>query len=133
VSNTRITTNLVVLPPDEDTDAVSGAQPFVTNLGVSDELRIDRRKTARKIERYNNRATIENSYSSIKQCAAWTTSKAFEVRWFHFAFAYVIYNLWLLVDFLTQARISVVETRTEPRITLSRFLRMLDRRLVGDR
>ncbi len=133
MSNTRITTNLVVLPPDEDTDAVSGAQPFVTNLGVSDELRIDRRKTARKIERYNNRATIENSYSSIKQCAAWTTSKAFEVRWFHFAFAYVIYNLWLLVDFLTQARISVVETRTEPRITLSRFLRMLDRRLVGDR
>jgi hypothetical protein len=128
--NTRVTTNLVILPPDEDDDAVSGPQPFATNLAVSDELRIDRRETARKIERYDNRATIENSYSSIKECAAWTTSKTFEVRWFHFAFGCVIYNLWLLVDFLTQARIGVIETRTEPRITLKRFLNMLDRRLV---
>lgn len=133
MGNTRVKTNLVLLPPDEDTDAVSGPQPFVTNLAVSDELRIDRRETARKINRYNNRATIENSYSSIKQCAAWTTSKAFEVRWFHFAFACVIYNLWLLVDFLTQERIGVIETQTEPRITLKRFLRMLDRELVRRR
>ena len=101
VSNTRVTTNLVLMPPDEDTDAVSGPQPFVANLSVDDELRIDRRDTARKINRYSNRATIGNSYSSIKQCAVWTTSKAFEVRWFHFAFAFVIYNLRLLVDFLT--------------------------------
>ena len=112
---------------------VAGPQPFVTNLAVSDELRIDRRETARKIERYSNRATIENSYSSIKQCAACTTSKAFEVRWFHFAFACVIYNLWLLVDFLTQERIGVIETRTKPRITLKRFLEMLDRVLIPDR
>ncbi len=132
-SNTRVRTNLVLLPPDEDTDAVSGPQPFVTNLSVDDELRIDRRDTARKINRYDNRATIENSYSSIKQCAAWTTSKAFEVRWFHFAFACVIYNLWLLVDFLTQERIGVIETRTKPRITLKRFLEMLDRMLIPDR
>jgi len=130
---TRVTANLVLMPPDEDTDAVSGPQPFVTNLSVSDELRIDRRDTVRKIERYSNRATIENSYSSIKQCAAWTTSKAFEVRWFHFAFACVIYNLWLLVDFLTQERIGVIETRTKPRITLKRFLEMLDRLLIPDR
>jgi len=132
-SNTRVRTNLVLLPPDEDNDAVSGPQPFVTNLTVSDELRIDRRKAARKINRYSDRATIENSYSSIKQCAAWTTSKAFEVRWFHFAFACVIYNLWLLVDFLTQERIGVIETRTKPRITLKRFLKMLDRELIPDR
>ena len=133
VKKTRVTTNLVILAPSDDTDAVSGPQPFATNLAVSDELRIDRRETARKINRYNNRATIENSYSSIKQCAAWTTSKAFEVRWFHFAFACVIYNLWLLVDFLTQERIGVIETRTKPRITLKRFLRMLDRELVRRR
>ncbi len=131
--STRVTTNLVLMPPDEDTDAVSGPQPFVTNLSVDDELRIDRRRTAQKINRYSNRATIENSYSSIKQCAAWTTSKAFEVRWFHFAFACVIYNLWLLVDFLTQERIGVIETRTKPRITLKRFLQMLDRVLIPDR
>jgi len=39
------------MPPDEDTDAVSGPQPFITNLAVSDELRIERRETARKVER----------------------------------------------------------------------------------
>ena len=133
VNNTRVRTNLVLLPPDEDTDAVSGPQPFVTNLAVSDELQIDRRETARKIERYSDRATIENSYSSIKQCAAWTTSKAFEVRWFHFALACVIYNLWLLVDFLTQKRIGVIETQTKPRISLKWFLRMLDRVLTPDK
>ena len=105
----------------------------MTNLSVDDELRIDWRRTAQKIERYSNRATIENSYSSIKQCAAWTTSKSFEVRWFHFAFACMIYNLWLLVDFLTQERIGVIETRTEPRITLKRFLKMIDQVLIPDR
>ena len=48
VSNTRVTTNLVTLPPDGDTDVVSGPQPFITNLAVSDELRIERRETTRK-------------------------------------------------------------------------------------
>jgi len=37
VSNTRVTTNLVILPPDDDTDAVSGPQPFIMDLAVSDE------------------------------------------------------------------------------------------------
>ena len=58
VSNTRVTTNLVILPLDDDTDVVSGPQPFITNLTVSDELRIERRETARKVERYDNCATI---------------------------------------------------------------------------
>lgn len=137
VQNTRVRTNLVLLPPDDDEDEddepVSGPQPFVTNLAVSDELRIDRRETARKINQYNNRAAIENTYSSIKQCAAWTASKAFEVRWFHFAFGCVIYNLWLLIDLLTQERIGVIETRTKPRITLKRFFKMLKRELIPDR
>lgn len=30
--------------------------------------------------------------------------------------------MWLLVDFLTQERIGVIETRMKPRITLSDFL-----------
>lgn len=51
-------------------------------------------------------------------------------EWFHFAFACVVYNMWLLVDFLTQERIGVVETRKKPRITLSRFLDLLDEELV---
>ena len=80
---------------------------------------------------YSDRGAIENSYASIKEAAAWTTSKEFEVRWFHFAFGCVVYNMWLLVDFLTQERIGVIETRKKPRITLSRFLDWLDKELIA--
>jgi len=47
-----------------------------------------------------------------------------------FAFGCLVYNLWLLVDFLTQERIGVIETRKKPRITLSRFLEFLKKELV---
>ncbi|MGQ3331003.1 hypothetical protein [Halorubrum sp. FL23] len=73
----------------------------------------------------------KNSYSSIKDAAAWTTSKEFEVQWFHFAFGCVVYSMWLLVDFLTQERIGEIETRKKPRITLRRFLKWLDKELVA--
>lgn len=129
VQNTKVYTNVVVLPPDE-TDVAheeGSPQPFLTNLDVSDELALDRRWTQKQIEEYSDRAAIENSYASIKKCAAWTTSKEFEVRWFHFAFACLVYNMWLLVDFLTQKRVGVIETRKKPRISLSRFLDWLDR------
>ena len=125
-------TNLVVLPPDEDDDVHEDGspQPFITSLDVSDEIALDRRMAKKQIEEYNDRGAIENSYSSIKEAAAWTTSKEFEVRWFHFAFGCVVYNMWLLVDFLTQERIGVIETRKKPRITLSRFLDWLDKELI---
>lgn len=131
VTNTRVTTTLVILPPDED-DPVheSGTQQaFVTNTEVDDEIGLDRRRTKRKIERYSERGAIETSYQKIKEAAAWTTSKEFEVRWFHFGFACVVYNFWLLVDFLVQERIGVIAVRAKPRITLSRFLSWLDREL----
>jgi hypothetical protein len=129
---TRVTTTLVLLPPDEDdeTHEDGSPQPFLTNVDVSDEVALDRRWATKQIEEYSDRGAIERSYSSIKECAAWTTSKEFEVRWFHFAFGCIIYNLWLLVDFLTQERIGVIETRKKPRITLSRFLRWLDKVMV---
>jgi hypothetical protein len=130
-SNTKVRTNLVLLPPDEDdpTHAHESPQPFLTSLDVSDEIALDRRWARKQVEEYSDRAAIENSYSSIKKCAAWTTSKEFEVRWFHFAFACVVYNMWLLVDFLTQERIGAIETRKKPRISLSRFLDWLDKEL----
>lgn len=132
VSNTKVYTNIVVLPPDEDDDAneEGSPQPFITNLEVSDEVALDRRWARKEIEQYSDRAAIENSYSSVKKCAAWTTSKEIEVRWFHFAFGCIIYNLWLLVDFLAQERIGVIETRKKPRITLSRFLEWLGEELI---
>jgi hypothetical protein len=132
VSNHTVYTNVVVLPPEEDDDVhkQESPQPFVTSLDVSDEVALDRRWAKKQIEAYSDRGAIENSYSSIKNAAAWTTSKEFEVRWFHFAFGCVVYNMWLLVDFLTQERIGVIETRKKPRITLSRFLDWLDKELI---
>lgn len=131
-SNTRVTTNVVVLPPDEDDDVRpdDSPQPFLTNLEVSDELPHERRWATQKMEEYSDRGAIENSYSSIKEAAAWTTSKEFEVRWFHFAFGCLVYNMWLLVDFLIQDRIGVIETLSDPRISLSRFLDWLKKELV---
>ncbi len=35
--------------------------------------------------------------------------------------------MWLLVDFLVQERIGVIETRKKPRITLRRFLGWLEK------
>lgn len=126
--DTTVYTNLVILPPDEESER-DGPQPFISNLDVDDEIRVDRVQTAEKIQRYDYRGGIETSYKSIKQCAAWTTSKEFEVRWFHFAFGCMIYNMWLLVDLLTQASIGQIKTRTKPRITLQRFLNSLDQQL----
>ncbi len=132
VTNSKVCTNVVVLPPDEDdeTHDDGSPQPFLTNLDLDDETPLDRKWATKQIEQYSDRGAIENSYSSIKEAAAWTTSKEFEVRWFHFAFGCLIYNMWLLVDFLTQERIGTVETRNKPRISLHRFLDWLDDEVV---
>jgi hypothetical protein len=121
-----------MLPPDED-DEVNDSdspQPFYTSLDLSDKTALDRRWATKQIKEYSNRAAIENSYSSIKNAAGWTTSKEFEIRWFHFAFGCIVYNMWLLVDFLVQECIDVIETRKKPRIRLSRFLDWFDQELV---
>ena len=125
VSNERVETTLVVLPPDEKRDH---KQPFATNLEVDDEIGIDRRSAKRRIKRYQNRGGIENAYKKIKEFAAWTTSKEFEVRLFHFGFAVLLYNMWLLVDFLVQVSMEG-EVRSKPRITATRFRGFLDRRV----
>jgi hypothetical protein len=132
-TNHRVETNLVILPPEENNDGKTDKetpQPFVTNLDVDDEIRLDRMYAYDQINQYSDRGGIERSYSSIKECASHTTSKAFEVRWFHFMIGAVIYNLWLLVDLLVQEAIGEIETRTTPRIKLGRFLRKLDKALT---
>jgi hypothetical protein len=127
VTNERVETTLVGLPADEDRDT---PQPFLTNLVVSDEIRLDRRETKQRIERYKRRGGIETAYKKIKEFGAWTTSKAFEVRLFHFGFAVLLYDMWLLVDFLVQVRLNVVEFRSKPRLTARRFKGFLNRRLM---
>lgn len=124
VLNERAETTLVVLPPDEKRDH---KQPFAINPGVDDEIGIDRRSAKQRIKRYQNRGGIENTYKKIKEFAAWTTSKEFEVRLFHFGFVVLLYNMWLLVDFLVQ--VSMGGVRSKPRITATRFRGFLDRRV----
>ncbi|MDL0138980.1 transposase [Halobacterium salinarum] len=146
-SNHRKTTNLVGLPgdpndeqygygevPDDDEEEVDeedqSAVPFYTNLHVSDETALDRRQAKEKVEEYNQRGGIETSYKKIKEFAAWTTSRKFEPRLFHFGFAVLLYNAWLMVDFLVQVGLDV-EVRSKPRITAQRFIKFIDRNLVG--
>jgi len=123
----RAETSLVGLPPDEDHDQT---QVFLTNLDVNDEIRLDRRSTRRRIKRYTRRGGIENAYGSIKQFAPWTTSREYAVRLFHFGFAMLLYDMWLLVDLLVQRSLDIVEFRTKPRVIAPRFRAFLRRRLI---
>lgn len=123
----RAETTLVGLPPDEDCDQT---QVFLTNLDLNDEIRLDRRSTRRRIKRYTRRGGIENSYGGIKQFAPWTTSREYAVRLFHFGFAMLLYDMWLLVDLLVQRSLGIVEFRTKPRVIAPRFRGFLRRRLV---
>jgi len=117
-------TTLVSLPPDEDREE---PQVFATNLDVNDEIGLDRRWAKKQINRYSRRGGIETAYSKIKEFAPWTTSTNFSIRLFHFGFAVLLYDLWLLVDFLVQTLIDVVEFRTKPRVTAPRFRAFLRR------
>lgn len=51
-----------------------------------------------------------------------TTNKNFSVRWFYFGFAVLLYDMWLLVDFVIQVSLDCLEQRTKPRLTARRFL-----------
>lgn len=127
LTQTRVETTLVGLPPDEDRDEY---QAFLTNLAVDDEIGLDRRQTQKRIERYTRRGGIETAYSKIKEFAPWTTSTEFSVRLFHFGFAVLLYDMWLLVDFLVQVSLGLVEFRPKPRVTAPRFRGFLRRRVI---
>ncbi|SEP00563.1 IS4 transposase [Halogranum amylolyticum] len=125
-TNARAETNFVAVPKrnaNEDDDKVEETIGFVTNKDVDDEIRLDRVEAKGIVDRYRRRWGIENSYRSIKQFLAWTTSKEYSVRLFYFAFAVLLYNMWLLVDFLVQVSLdNPEEYRRKPRMTAKRFL-----------
>ncbi len=143
-SNQRVETTVIGLPGDPDEEQYGfgnepddgegserkGAVPFYTNKPVDDEIAVERRQTKRQVERYSKRGGIETSYKKIKEFAPFTTSKEFGVRLFEFGLAVLLYNMWLMVDFLVQAGLDV-EFRAKPRITAKRFLSYVQRRLVG--
>lgn len=124
-SNHPAPTNLILLPSSADDDKTIA---FITNKDVDDEIRLDWRRAKGIVDRYSRRWGIENSYKTIKDFLAWTTSKDFTVRLFYFGFAVLLYNMWLLVDLLVQVSLDV-EHRYKPRVTAKRFLNLARKRL----
>ena len=117
-------TNLILLPSSQDQ---SKTVAFITN---KDEIESGRVETKGLIDRYSRRWGIENSYKTIKNFLAWTTSKEFSVRVFYFGFAVLLYNMWLLVDLLVQVSLDI-EHRYKPRVTAKRFLNLVRKQLAG--
>lgn len=123
----RAEPDLVLLPSTiEEGKTVA----FVTNKDVDDETSYDRQLAKRVILRYDRRWGIENSYKTIKDFLAWTTSKDFSVRLFYFGFAVLLYDMWLLVDLIVQVSLDI-EHRYKPRVTAKRFLNLVRKQLTG--
>jgi len=127
VTNEEGRTNLVAVPSSADEGKTVA---FITNEDVDDEISLDRREAKGLIDRYSRRWGIENSYKTIKDFLAWTTSKDYCVRVFYFGFAVLLYNMWLLVDSLVQLSLDV-EHRYKPRVTAKRFLNLVRKQLAG--
>jgi len=75
------------------------------------------------VERYSNRWGIENGYKKIKQFRVRTTSKDHEYRYFCFAFACVLYNVWRLVDLLVKLAFED-DPDYSPRVSSGQFLEL---------
>lgn len=75
------------------------------------------------VSRYSNRWGIENGYKKIKQFRCRTTSKDYEYRYFCFAFACVLYNVWRLVDLLVKMAFED-DPDYSPRVSSGQFLEL---------
>jgi len=69
------------------------------------ELRVTNTESAFLAE-YGHRWEIESGYRSMKRFMAATTSKHFELRFFYFAFACLLYSIWRAVDLLVQVELT---------------------------
>jgi IS4 transposase len=91
---------------------------------MSDGTTAARGRTRRIMGRYARRWGIENSYKSIKDFLAWTTSRNTAVRVFYFGFAVILYDMWLVVDLLVQISLNI-EQRLKPRVPARTFLNIV--------
>lgn len=73
------------------------------------------------VERYSHRWGIENGYKKLKKFRVRTRSKDHEYRFFCFAFACVLYNVWRLVDLLVKVAIED-DPDYAPRVSANMFL-----------
>ena len=76
------------------------------------------------VKEYNYRWEIESGYKSIKRFMAATTSKAFVLRFFYFAFACLLYSIWRAVDLLVQVELTG-EYEYSPIVTADNTLTLL--------
>jgi putative transposase len=76
----------------------------------------------RMIHRYRHRWGIENGFKKQKHFMVRTTSTERDYRFFNFAFACVLYNVWRLVDLLVKLAIDGENTSYEPRVDANQFL-----------
>jgi hypothetical protein len=121
-TNSRAEVNHVGIPSNSDPEKTV---VFATNEGLDDEIGLDRRETKHRINRYRRRWGQETNYRALGGFLPETTSKDFSVRLFHFGFAILVFNMWRLVDFLVQLTLDT-ELRSKPRITASRFQRLVE-------
>lgn len=85
----------------------------------SDEERLQ--KVRGIVLRYSSRWGIENTYKQMKRFQMRTTSKNPGFRFFNFAFACVLYNVWRLVDLLVKLAIED-DPEYAPTVDANQFL-----------
>jgi putative transposase len=78
--------------------------------------------TERLIRWYRHRWGIENGFKKQKHFMVRTTSTERDYRFFNFAFACVLYNVWRLVDLLVKLALDGEYTSYSPRVDANQFL-----------
>jgi putative transposase len=99
--------------------------PYVT-AGDADDQQMDGKAFVHMIERlirwYRRRWGIENGFKKQKHFMVRTTSTERNYRFFNFAFACVLYNVWRLVDLLVKIAIDGENRTYAPRVDANQFL-----------
>lgn len=92
----------------------------------ADDQQMDAKEFIHMIERlirwYRHRWGIENGFKKQKHFMVRTTSTERDYRFFNFAFACVLYNVWRLVDLLVKIAIEGKYTSYSPRVDANQFL-----------
>ncbi len=76
----------------------------------------------RVIHRYRHRWGIENGFKKQKHFMVRTTSTERDYRFFNFAFACILYNVWRLVDLLVKLALDGENRTYKPLVDANQFL-----------
>lgn len=99
--------------------------PYVT-VREADDQQMDGKAFIHMIERlirwYKHRWGIENGFKKQKHLMVRTTSTERDYRFFNFAFACVLYNVWRLVDLLVKLALDGGHRTDKPLVDANQFL-----------